>query len=112
IGVSEIRKSAGHFSVSFTQRTSAVYFPGVNSALKAARSCGSTVTIRYGLLAVRLRVDDAVDMEGAKDCSCILVGEHNHAMATWRNLGRIDCGYGVLMPVRRSDDKSHEWHAL
>jgi len=41
IGVSEIRKSTGHFSVSFTQRNSAAYFAGVKSALNLARSCGS-----------------------------------------------------------------------
>src|SRR5262245_17839605 len=42
IGVSEIRKSAGHFSDSFTQRTEAAYFSGVKLALKAERSFGST----------------------------------------------------------------------
>src|SRR6059058_5266068 len=41
IGVSEIRKSAGHFSVSFTQRRSAAYFSGVKSALNRERSSGS-----------------------------------------------------------------------
>ena len=41
IGVSEIRKSTGHFSVSFTQRNSAAYFSGAKSALKRERSCGS-----------------------------------------------------------------------
>jgi hypothetical protein len=41
-GVSQIRKSAGHFSDSFTQRASPAYFSGVKSALKAARSFGST----------------------------------------------------------------------
>ena len=41
IGVSQIRKSTGHFSVSFTQRNSAAYFAGVKSALNLARSCGS-----------------------------------------------------------------------
>src|SRR6266404_229105 len=41
IGVSEIRKSAGHFSVSFTQRKRAAYFSGVKSALNRERSSGS-----------------------------------------------------------------------
>src|SRR6202035_3080563 len=40
IGVSEIRKSAGHFSVSFTQRTNAAYFSGVKSVLKRSRKSG------------------------------------------------------------------------
>ena len=52
IGVSEIRKSAGHFSVSFTQRTSAAYFSGVKSALNRKRSCGSMAALRSGLFAV------------------------------------------------------------
>src|SRR4029453_1814118 len=43
IGVSEIRKSAGHFSVSFTQRKSAAYLSGMKSALNRERSCGSTL---------------------------------------------------------------------
>src|SRR6478752_9419103 len=42
IGVSEIRKSAGHFSDSFTQRTSASYFSDRKAALKAERRVEST----------------------------------------------------------------------
>jgi hypothetical protein len=38
IDVSEIRKSAGHFSVSFTQRNNVAYFSGVKSALNRERS--------------------------------------------------------------------------
>src|SRR2546423_264092 len=41
IGVSEIRKSAGHRSALFTQATNAAYFSGEKSALKPARSSGS-----------------------------------------------------------------------
>jgi len=32
-------------------------------------------------------------MRRAEDCSCVLVGEHNDAMAAWRNLSMIDCGH-------------------
>src|ERR1700745_3211684 len=64
IGVSEIRKSAGHFSDSFTQRTSAEYFSGVKSALKAVRSFGSTVTTGLQLFAVPL-FDKALGAERA-----------------------------------------------
>jgi hypothetical protein len=49
--------------------------------------------IRGELFAVRLRVDYSVDVERPEDCSCVLVGEHNHTMAEWRDLGVIDCGY-------------------
>src|SRR6266403_6121627 len=38
IGVSEMRKSAGHLVASFTQRISAAYFSGVKSALNRGRS--------------------------------------------------------------------------
>src|SRR5204862_2597545 len=47
-GVSEIRKSAGHFSVPFTQRTRAAYFSDVKAALNRERSCESTVSIARG----------------------------------------------------------------
>src|SRR6266404_6080693 len=46
IGVSEIRKSAGHFVASFTQRNNAAYFSGVKSALNFSRSSECIPTMR------------------------------------------------------------------
>src|SRR6266404_9911695 len=46
IGVSEIRKSAGHFVASFTQRKSVAYFSGVKSALNLSRKSECIPTMR------------------------------------------------------------------
>ena len=46
LSLSEIRKSAGHFVASFTQRSNAAYFSGVKSALNFARSPGCTLKER------------------------------------------------------------------
>src|SRR5438477_11482312 len=64
------------------------------------------------LLAVWLLGDYAVDVERPEDGSCVFVGKHNHTMAAWRDLSMIDCGYCILVPVRGSDDKWHEWDAI
>ncbi len=75
IGVSEIRKSAGHFSDSFTQRTSAAYFSGRKVGVESGAKIRIHVTITaalyqklpfpHHLLAVEPDVEipaDAVDM--------------------------------------------------
>src|SRR5213078_138322 len=81
IGVSEIRKSAGHFSVSFTQRRSAAYFSGEKSALNRARSAASTMPSPLRLVAVLL-LDDSVDMERPEDGDGAFVVSDDYAITT------------------------------
>ena len=88
IGVSEIRKSAGHFSVSFTQRNSAAYLAGVKLALNRERSFRSTVAIRFGLSAVRL-LDNAVNVERPQDGDAAVISKNNHAITPRRHMGVI-----------------------
>jgi hypothetical protein len=90
IGVSEIRKSAGHFSVSFTQRTNAAYLSRVKSALNIERSCGSTVSIRYNLVAVWL-FDHAVNVAWAENGRSAFVIYNNDTIPARRDESVIDC---------------------
>src|SRR5438093_2072313 len=92
IGVSEIRKSAGHFSVSFTQRNSTAYFSGAKSPLNAKRSCGSTVLIRLVLRAVRL-FDHAVNMKRPENGYGAFVVGNDHSVAARRDISVIDGGH-------------------
>src|SRR5439155_2591476 len=92
IGVSENRKSAGHFSVSFTQRNSTAYFSGAKSPLNAKRSCGSTVLIRLVLRAVGL-FDHAVNMKRPENGYGAFVVGNDHSVAARRDIGVIDGGH-------------------
>src|SRR5437764_14786991 len=91
IGVSEMRKSAGQRTASFTQRSSASYFSAEKSALNCERSCGSTVTIRFELGAVR-RLDHTVNMERSKNGHSAFVVSDDYAVATRRDIGVIHSG--------------------
>ena len=98
MGVSEIRKSAGHFSVSFTQRTSAAYFFGVKSALNWERSCESTGMIRYRLLAVWL-LDNRIDVERTENVHCSFVINNDHSIASWRDKRMVHSRHRILVTV-------------
>lgn len=50
-------------------------------------------TLAARLLAVGLLVDYVVDMERTEDSSCVLIGEDNHTMTAWRDLGVINSGH-------------------
>jgi hypothetical protein len=99
MGVSEIRKSAGHFSVSFTQRTSAAYFSGVKSALKAARSLGSTVSDPRCLFAVRLLINYAIDVNWAQEHSGAFVQKNYDTITARRDVCMISSGHRIFVPL-------------
>ena len=99
MGVSEIRKSAGHFLVSFTQRTNAAYFSGVKSALKAARSFGSTCQTRGRLFAVRLLINYAIDVNWAQEHSGSFVQKNYDTITARRDVCMISSGHRIFVPI-------------
>jgi hypothetical protein len=98
MGVSEILKSAGHFSVSFTQRISAAYFSGVKSTLNRERSFGSTGMIRYRLLAV-WPLDNRIDVERTQNVRCSFVINNDHPIASWRDKRVVHSRHRILVAI-------------
>src|SRR5439155_15357934 len=107
IGVYEIRTSAGHFSVSFTQCNSAAYLSGVKSVLNIERSCGSTVLIRFGLSDVRL-LDHTANVKRRQYGNNPFVIGNKHAIPTRRQPDVIHRRHRILVAVRHADRKWNE----
>src|SRR3954468_14862036 len=102
IGVSEMRKSAGQRTLSFTQRSNASYLSAEKSALNRERSCGSIGAIRPALRWTRL-FDYAVDVERPKHCTRAVVRHNDYTVAPRRDEHVIHGRDRILMTVGSSD---------